>query len=248
MNQEIQLPKSSAGITYEQLGYLESFDAIVDKLYALLIYKETRTDSGKWVIRIKGSVTAGSVFDPDNRSLLDAIRKAGAHGEEYVVWGFNLTPKDNDPRLVENRVFFNENNEPEKIEVHLVTRDSNNNAQPEKIVHIDWPGMANSERKESSNFETFYAQYEQACRVKDVAFLKTILPPGIPENEFSFALEMSQQSALAIQASKVKPVFSQKGNKMEVIYNGDLGDGMSNLVIDFHLHDGKWLKFNPVEN
>ena len=248
MNQAIQLPKSSASIMYEQLGYLESFDAIVDKLYAMLIYKETKTDSGKWVIRIKGSVVAGSVFDPDNRSLADAIRKAKAHGKEYLVWGFNLTPRDNDPRMVENRIFCNEDSEPERIEVHLVTRDTNNNALPEKIVHIDWPGAEDSKEKGPSDFESFYTQYEKACRVKDIAFLKSILPPDISEDEFSFVLEMSQQSALAIDASEVKPVFSQKGNKMDVTYNGDLGDGMTNLVIDFYLHDGRWLKFNQDEN
>ena len=139
MKQAIPLPKSSSSIEYEQLGYLDSFDAVVDKLYALLIYKETRTSNSKWVVRIKGSVVAGSVFDPDNSSLENAIQKAHAHREEYVVWGFNLTPKDNDPRLVENRLFFNEEGEPTKIEVHLITRDPDSNALPEKVVSVDWP-------------------------------------------------------------------------------------------------------------
>ena len=248
MNQEIQLPKSSSGIVYEQLGYLESFDAITDRLYALLIYKETKTDSGKWVIRIKGSVVPGSVFDPDNRSFTDAIRKAKAHDEEYIVWGFNVTPKDNDPRMVENRVFYNENNEPVRIEVHLVTRNSNNSAQPEKIVHINWPVTEKTKEMDPAGFKGFYAQYEKACRTMDISFLKSILPPYIPEDELSFVLEMSQQSALAIEASKIKPVFSQKGNRMDVIYNGDLGDGMTSMIIDFYMYDGKWLKYNPDEN
>ena len=140
MKQSIPLPKSSASIEYEQLGYLESFDAVVDKLYAFLIYKETKTDSGKWVVRIKGSVTAGSVFDSDNRSLENAIRKAQAHGEEYIVWGFNLTQGDNEKRLVENRLFFNADCEPTKIEIHLITRDPEGNPLPEKMVSADWPG------------------------------------------------------------------------------------------------------------
>jgi hypothetical protein len=52
----------------------------------------------------KGSVTAGTVFDPENKSLANAIQKAHAHEEKYLVWGFNLVPKGDDPRLVENRI------------------------------------------------------------------------------------------------------------------------------------------------
>lgn len=247
MKQTIPLPKSSASITYEQLGYVESFDAVVDKLYALLIYKETRTNNGKWVVRIKGSVTAGSVFDLDNRSLENAIRSSMAHGEEYVVWGFNLTPKDNDPRLVENRLFFNENGEPAKIEIHLITRDPNGAALPEKVLNVDWPGAASAETEQTDDFNSFYEQYEQACREKDSNFLKTLFPSDMPEDEFNFVLEMSQQSALALDASGVKPTFNQTGERMDVIYDGDLGDGMTNMVIDFYHHNGQWLKYNPNE-
>jgi lantibiotic modifying enzyme len=96
--QAIPIPKSSSGITYEQLGYLESFDAVVDKLYAFLVYKEIRNDNSKWRIHVKGSVTAGTVFDPANKSLENAVQKAHAHEEKYLVWGFNLLPKEDDPR------------------------------------------------------------------------------------------------------------------------------------------------------
>ena len=244
MKQAIPLPKSSASITYEQLGYVDSFDAVVDRLYALLIYKDTRTNNGKWVVRIKGSVTAGSVFDPDNRGFENSIRKAQAHDKEYLVWGFNLTPSDNDPRLVENRLFFNEDGEPVRIEVHLITRDSDNNALPEKVTNVDWPGAESCEVEGIYDFKTFYTQYEQACRKKNGDFLKAILPADIPEDEFSFVLDMSQQSALALDASGVKPTFIQDGKRMDVTYDGDLGDGMTNMVIDFYLHDGQWLKYN----
>jgi hypothetical protein len=245
MGQAITLPKSSSGILYEQLGYLESFDAVVDKLYAFLVYKETRTDNNKWVVRIKGSVTAGTVFDPDNRSLESAIRKAQAHSEEYLIWGFNMTPKDNDPRLVENRIFYNDNGEFSKFEIHLITRDKDGNALPEKVVSINWPAATGSEAND--DFMTFFSKYEQACRDKDISFLKSILPADIPEDEFDFVLNMSQESTLAIDASGVKPVFNQIGNRMDVTYNGDLGDGMTNLVIDFYLHNNQWLKYNPTE-
>ncbi len=245
MKQTIPLPKSSASITYEQLGYLESFDAVVDKLYALLIYKETRTNNDKWVIRIKSSVTAGSAFDPDNRSLENAIRKAQAHNTAYVVWGFNLEPNENDPRLVENRLFFNDNGDPIKIEVHLITRDPGGNALPEKVESVNWPGIDGSENDEGDGeFNAFYAQYEQACRTKDRDFLKAILPADIPEDEVEFVLNMSQQATLALDGSGIKPAFTQNGNRMDVIYNGDLGDGMTSLSIDFYKHGGQWLKYD----
>ncbi|MFC1582460.1 hypothetical protein ACFL4W_02860 [Planctomycetota bacterium] len=142
MKQAVTVPKSSASIAYEELGYIESFDAVIDKLYALLVYKETKTDSGKYVVRIKGSVTAGTVFDPDNASLENGIRKAMAHKEEYIVWGFNMVPKDEDARLVENRLFFDEEGEPSAIEVHLVTRDPDGKALPAEMIRVDWPGDA----------------------------------------------------------------------------------------------------------
>ena len=56
-DQVVHAPKSSPHTEVEQLAYVESFDAVVDKDYAFVVYKETRTDSGKWVLRIKGSVS-----------------------------------------------------------------------------------------------------------------------------------------------------------------------------------------------
>ncbi len=67
-------------------------------------------------------------------------------------------------------------------------------------------------------FKDFYAQYEQACRTKDIVFFKTILPADIPEDEFEFILNMSQQSAIALDASGVKPDFVQNGNRIDAVY------------------------------
>lgn len=247
MKQALDLPKSSSSLTYEQLGYLESFDAVIDRLYAFLIYQETRTDNGKWVVRIKSSVTAGTVFDPENRSLASAIQKAHAHKEEYVVWGFNLIPNGDDPRLVENRIFFNESGEFSKFEVHLVTRDHQGNALPKKVISIDWPAATGNDAEASYDFMIFFSQYQQACRNKDSTFLRSILPADVPADEFEFVLNMSNDSTLAIDASGVKPVFKQTGSRMDVIYEGDLGDGMTSLILDFYLHNNRWLKYNPEE-
>jgi len=133
-DQVLKAPKSSSHTEVEQLAYLESFDAVVDKDYAFVVYKETRTDSGKWVIRIKGSVTAGAVFDPNSPAI-----KAAGHDEPHFVWGFNLQPKDGDPRLVENRVKLGSDGKPSALEVHLITRKADGSAREEQVETIAWP-------------------------------------------------------------------------------------------------------------
>ncbi len=138
-NQVVQAPKSSAHMQVEQLAYVESFDAVVDKDYAFVVYKETKVDSGKWVIRIKGSVTAGTVFDPDSAALKSAFKKAAGHDKPYIVWGFNLQPKENDPRLVETRLLIDGDGKPTAIEIHLITRKADHSARDEKVVMADWP-------------------------------------------------------------------------------------------------------------
>ena len=139
-DQVVKAPKSSSHTEVEQLAYLESFDAVIDKAYAFVVYKETKADSGKWVIRIKGSVTAGTVFDPDNTSLKNAFKKAAGHEEPYIVWGFNLQSKEGDPRLVENRVLIDKNGKPSALEIHLITRKADGSARDKELVSIEWPG------------------------------------------------------------------------------------------------------------
>ncbi len=139
-DQVIPAPKSSTAREVEQLAYLESFDAVVDKDYAYVVYKETKTDSGKWVIRIKASVTAGAVFDPDGSALKSAMRKAAGHDEPHVVWGFNLQPKAGDPRLVENRIILGSDGSPSALEVYLITRKADSSARESHIATIAWPG------------------------------------------------------------------------------------------------------------
>ena len=138
-DQVVSAPKSSSHTAVEQLAYMESFDAVVDKTYAFVVYKETKVDSGKWVIRIKGSVTAGTVFDPDNPSLKNALKKAAGHDEPYIIWGFNLQSKEGDPRLVENRVLIDQSGKPSAVEIHLITRKADGSARDEDVVSIEWP-------------------------------------------------------------------------------------------------------------
>jgi hypothetical protein len=138
-DQVVKVPKSSSHTEVEQLAYLESFDAVVDKTYAFVVYKEKKAASGKWVMRIKGSVTAGTVFDPDNASLKNAFKKAAGHEEPYIVWGFNLQSKEGDPRLVENRVLIDKSGKPSALEIHLITRKADGSARDKEVVSIEWP-------------------------------------------------------------------------------------------------------------
>lgn len=94
-------------------------------------------------------------------------------------------------------------------------------------------------------FREFYDKYEEASRKKDEKFLLEILPPDVPADEVAFVLDMSQQVSLAIEASGVKPQISQTGNRFDVSYEGDLGDDMTSLTMDFYFHDGRWLKYDP---
>ena len=141
-DQVVYAPKSSSHTQVEQLAYVESFDAVVDKDYAFVVYKETKTDTGKWVLRIKGSVTAGTVLDPASSALKTAFKKAAGHDEPHVVWGFNLQPSENDPRLVENRILIDSDGKPTALELHVITRKADQSARDEKVVTVPWPQEA----------------------------------------------------------------------------------------------------------
>ena len=140
--QVVHAPKSTSDREVEQLAYVESFDAVVDKDYAFVIYKETKTATGEWVIRVKGSVTSGATIDPSATAFKTALRKAVGHDEPYLGWGFNLQPRDNDPRLVETRVLIDGDGKPTAIEHHLITRKADRSARDEKVVTVSWPGQA----------------------------------------------------------------------------------------------------------
>lgn len=55
-DQVVNAPKSSSHTEVEQLAYIESFDAVVDKTYAFVVYKEKKVDSGKWVMGLAHNI------------------------------------------------------------------------------------------------------------------------------------------------------------------------------------------------
>jgi hypothetical protein len=57
-----------------------------------------------------------------------------------LVFGFNLQPSENDPRLVENRLFFDDSQNPTHVEMHLVTRKADGTPTEKQVARIEWPG------------------------------------------------------------------------------------------------------------
>ncbi len=140
LDQAVYAPKSSSHTQVAQLGYVESYDSVADRDYAYVVYRETSVATGKWVIRIKGSDTAGTVFDPNSSALKRAFKKAVGHDETHVVWGFHLQPKQNDPRMVENRVVIDEDGDPTALEIHLVTRMADHSARLKRRLAVSLAG------------------------------------------------------------------------------------------------------------
>jgi hypothetical protein len=62
--QLVEPPASVTGGTqYQQLAYVDAYDAVLNCDYAFVAYKETDS-GGEWRVRIKSSQTAGAVFEP----------------------------------------------------------------------------------------------------------------------------------------------------------------------------------------
>ena len=135
----IEAPRSSNYIKIEPLGYLDSFDAVINRHYAMVIYSETRVAGGKTVLKIKSKNTAGSTFDTDNESFKIALRIAAARGRPYIHWGYRFQTKEKDRRLIENRVFMDEKGKPTALEVLLVTRKADGSPNEPKTIRIAWP-------------------------------------------------------------------------------------------------------------
>jgi hypothetical protein len=137
--QKIPLPASTPTTEITQLGYVDSFDAPTTKTYAYLAYKETNPTTGAWIIKIKANNTAGTTIDPNNVSFQKHIDEAVSKQEPFALWGFQFATKEDDPRIVENRVFFDEGRKPTHIELHLRTRNPDNTPTDEQVLRIDWP-------------------------------------------------------------------------------------------------------------
>ncbi|MHC5038087.1 MAG: hypothetical protein ACYTHM_12290 [Planctomycetota bacterium] len=132
-------PKSTDARPVEELAYLNAYDVIADKDYGYVAYKETQASTGKWTLKIKAKSTAGASLDPNHPSFKKNIEAASGKGEDHVVFGFRLEPKEEDPRLVENRLYFDASRKPERVEIHLVTRNADGSAKDRQTASFPWP-------------------------------------------------------------------------------------------------------------
>jgi hypothetical protein len=135
----IQPPESTDRAQIEDLAYVESRDEVVGKDYAYAAWKETDTRTGKWRLRIQGTVTAHTNLDPFHPSVRSNMAKAAVAGQMYSVFGFQMKPRDDDARLVENRLHFDEELRPQRVTIHLVTRNGDGTPKEEQTAEFPWP-------------------------------------------------------------------------------------------------------------
>lgn len=137
-DQAVKPPKPAPGTEVEQLGYIESFDAVIDKKYAYVAFKETKLDKGQWRIMFKSSVTVSTFIDPFHSTFKQAVERAAGHDQERMQWGYELKPKDSDPRQVLLELIL-EKGKPAAAELRLVTRKADGSAREPEILKVDWP-------------------------------------------------------------------------------------------------------------
>ena len=123
------------GASYQQLAYVDAYDAVLNIDYAFVAYKETDS-SGAWRVRIKSSQTAGAVFEPD--SMRTNARAAGAQAKPYFTWGYSFEPSASDPRCIEFRVHVADGR-PAEIEMFVQLRKADQSADAAKSVRFAWP-------------------------------------------------------------------------------------------------------------
>lgn len=133
----IEAPESiPGGATYQQLAYVDAYDAVLNIDYAFVAYKETDSN-GDWRVRIKSSQTAGAVFEPD--MMRSNARSAGAQGKPWFQWGYSFDPGSDDPRCIQFRVHV-QDGEASAIEMFVQLRKFDGTADASKSVQFPWPG------------------------------------------------------------------------------------------------------------
>jgi hypothetical protein len=105
--------------------------------------------------------------------------------------------------------------------------------------------MAGEDEISLEAFQAFYREYCVACRNRDAAFLRRMLPPDVPADEFEFVLGSSQQFALGLEESGAIPVFERRGNRFDVVYRMVEGDDSEEWRLDFYSSGGRFLKYDP---
>lgn len=123
------------GAQYQQLAYLDAYDAVLNCDYAFVAYKETDSN-GDWRVRIKSSQTAGAVFEP--AMMKSNARSTGAQGRPWFQWGYSFDPSVSDPRNIQFRVHVKDG-QPGEIEIFVQLRKADGSADASKSVKFLWP-------------------------------------------------------------------------------------------------------------
>ena len=129
-------PVSDASRLYENLGYVEAYDAVLNCDYAFVAYKETERDSNQWRVYIRSTQTAGGSFEP--AAIKNKARETGAQGKSYFTWGYSFEPNAGDPRQIEFRVYVVDGL-PHHIEILVRLRKADHTADQPKSVTFAWP-------------------------------------------------------------------------------------------------------------
>jgi len=134
--QLLDLPANiPGGASYQQLAYVDAYDAVLNCDYAFLAYKETDS-SGAWRVRIKSSQTAGAVFEPD--AMRSNARSTGAQGKPWFPWGYSFDPSAGDLRTIQFHVHVVDGR-PAEIEMFVQLRKADESADAPKSVRFPWP-------------------------------------------------------------------------------------------------------------
>lgn len=135
-SQLIETPANvPGGASYQQLAYLDAYDAVLDSDYAFVAYRET-DGNGDWRVRIASAGTSGAVFEP--AMMKSNARSTGAQGRPWFPWGWSLDPSGGDPRCIHFRVHVKDG-QPSEIEIFVQLRKFDGTADAAKSATFPWP-------------------------------------------------------------------------------------------------------------
>ena len=132
----VTAPALDASRSYETLGYLDAYDAVLNADYAFVAYKETEKANGQWRVSIKSTQTAGGSFEP--AAIRNKARETGAQGKPFFTWGYRFEPSAGDARQIEFRIHVADGL-PKELEIFVRLRKADGSADQPKSVKFAWP-------------------------------------------------------------------------------------------------------------
>jgi len=134
--QLIQTPVSNDQYTFEQLAYIEAYDAEIEDHYAYVAFKQTHRDNESWCIRILSRSLGGALLRP--AEIAQQSRLATVQGKSHFSWGLRKDPSFEDPRHIEFRVHVVEGR-PTEVEIVLQVLQAGRRPAAPESVRFAWP-------------------------------------------------------------------------------------------------------------